>query len=1433
MFLMSADQNHALKHRLVVCGRALCAGYRHANTLGYRVFRLLCKLLLLAYFIFCALFLTLRYVILPNIDDYKGAIERVASSAIGNPVTIATVGASWDGFRPRLSLGDVVIHDSDGRSALTLPEVTASISWQTVLVGGLRFHTLAITRPDLSIMRDAEGRLFVAGIPISAEHKNNNALAWVLSQREIVIRQGRLRWDDRERGAAELRLDDVDLVLRNNWLRHRLAFKAVPPASLAAPIDVRADFQHAVFADDIADPRQWSGVLYADLRNTDLALWKSYVDFPFALARGVGSVRAWLTLDRTRVVDFTADLRLSDVSAQLGPNLQPLQLAAVAGRVVGTEPMATLAENKPGIPAFGAYGNTVSLQNFSLQTSDGLSLPQTTISETFVPAQHNQSEKFSITAQLLDLQILGDLASRLPLTGPQRQLLSDLSPRGRLQSFSAQWQGTYPEIETYRLKGAFQGLGLKAQPPRLAHPKSGNTPAQAAVPGIPGFDNLSGQVDLTEKGGALKLASQQLTFQLPGYFAEPAMPFDQLNLQASWSFEKQDMLALNIDHMDFSRPGLAGSIAGTHLWPMRGGPGVADLHGKLTEFDVKTLASYLPLQTPEHLRDWLTGALLDGKITDATLRLQGDLAHFPFQAPAATGGAHGADKAGQFNISGKFDGLTMNYTPMHSGPDGKPEWPLLEQAKGSIVFDRGGLAIHADTARTAGVDVSDVTATVSDLYTPKALLEITGNATGPMQNMVAYVNASHVADWTDHVTEETTASGDGRVQLQLQLPMSHIIDAKVNGSVQFMNNDVVLQNILPAIYRTNGKLSFDQTGFSLSNLKGQFLGEPVTVAGGTLPDKSTLVTVEGGVSADGLRRAYPMAEARPVLDKFTGSTRFKSTVQVKNHALKITVDSSLQGLGFALPAPLVKEQNATLPLKFEMAALPSDQPGIARDELKLSAGDLIDAHYVREHSTARHSVPRIVSAGIGINRPSAMPDSGLLMAINAKSLNIDDWSRLINSIGGAGRPGPGQGQVQSQAQMQSPAQSPAEDQVQPQSQPVTPAQVSVQAAAGAAVAGSALVDYIQPNVISARTDELQVMGRKLDHVVFGATHDGKVWQLNLDATQASGYATWSDAPSGRALGKVTARLAKLSIPESAASSVGELLGSEDAGLQIPALDIVADDFHLLGKSLGRLELVADNVPAGTGAGTGREWRIGKLSLANPDAELKSSGNWIAKDKNNISHLTYALDIHDAGKLLNRFGFPGTMRGGKGQLDGDVTWNGLPFALDIPTLTGQVHLDLESGQFLKVDPGAAKLLGVLSLQALPRRLTLDFRDVFSEGFSFDRLFGSADIAKGIASTDNLKMSSVAATVLMSGEADIAQETQQLHVAVIPEVNLGTASLVALAINPVVGVGTFLAQLFLRNPLMRQLTFEYNIAGSWADPQVTKLAKRSLEDNKPAN
>jgi uncharacterized protein YhdP len=167
-----------------------------------------------------------------------------------------------------------------------------------------------------------------------------------------------------------------------------------------------------------------------------------------------------------------------------------------------------------------------------------------------------------------------------------------------------------------------------------------------------------------------------------------------------------------------------------------------------------------------------------------------------------------------------------------------------------------------------------------------------------------------------------------------------------------------------------------------------------------------------------------------------------------------------------------------------------------------------------------------------------------------------------------------------------------------------------------------------------------------------------------------------------------------------------------------------------------------------------------------------------------------------------------------------------------SMDGNFNVNIEAGQFLKADPGLAKLLGVLSLQSLPRRLALDFRDVFTDGFSFDFIRGDVTIQDGIAATNNLQMKGLNAAVLMEGKADIQKETQDLKVVVVPEINAGTASLVAAAINPAIGLGTFLAQIVLRQPLIRAATQEFHIDGTWTDPRVTRMGRKVEAQADPA-
>ena len=1395
-----------------LCGdrwRAFKRAYYHANLLTHHVLGATLKLAVVLYFILCLVFLVLRYAVLPNIGLYKPQIEHVLSSSLGRPVSIAVIEASWQGLNPRLVLEQVELRDGQGQHALRLPRVSVTLSWWSVFIAGIRLDKLEIDQPELAVSRSRDGRISVAGWWLDpAKKSDTTGLDWLLAQREIVITNGIVRWDDQQRGAPVLALNGVRLTLQNRWRHHKFALYVTPPVALAGPFDIVADFVHPVFSRSGSDYKHWKGDLFADVSRADLAAWKQYLDYPFEVQQGVGAVRAWLRVDQARMVDFTADLRLSDVKARLRSDLQLLDLLTVSGRISAQE---IISARLPFISSgFAANGHQISLTNFTFDTSGGLHLPQTNFTEKYLPATRSQPEQLSLTAKFLDLNVLANLLVHLPLPLEYRTMLQEFNLGGQLSNFSAQLQGKYPDLIHYKLNGDFVNLSMRPQAARQAQH------GMVALPALPGFSNLTGRIDADEARGSIHLNSENVKLELPSYFSEAPMQFDQLGMLASWTFKQSNQLFLTLDHLDFSLQNMQAHFSGTHLIPINPDKkrplGFLDLTGTVSHFDIQQLDHYLPAVTPADLRYWLSKGLESGSVNDVAIRIKGDLLDFPFVKK-------GVFDQNIFTVSGKIVDGRINYLPGVFAKDGVSTfWPVLDKIQGKITFDRESMDIEASSAETQGVVISKAHVRIPDLNSTDPWLNIDGVANAALQQMLHYVASSPVLDWIGNFTSDTQAAGNARLTLKLNLPLAHLDDSKVQGSVQFADNSVVLLRDLPLFSKVNGRLDFNERGLNLNTLKGEFLGGMINVTGGSQKDGAIRVKAEGILSADGLRNEYAQPQLRQLLSRINGATPYSALIQVKRKQTDIWVDSSLQGLESHFPAPLAKTAIAVLPLHFELSsASPQTAGGIAQDEIKLSLSSVVNAHYFRQKDTEAGDW-RVLRGGIGINVAAPVPESGVALHMDVDDLNVDELNGLFcadTGVNAGTNTGAGRDIVSivpdSSASLQATDITSGNSKIH-----IEPSALS-------------LVQYVEPTIVAVRAADFTVFGKKLNQVVVGASRQKTTWQANVDAKQASGYVTWDD--EGRSFGHIKARLSFLSIPQSAAGDVAELLQDKNIHAEIPGLDVIVDDLELFGKKLGKLELQAKNTGSKNIASK-NEWQVDKLSLINPDAQLTAHGKWSSQHKENQTELVYDLELADAGKLLQRFGYEHVLAGGKGNLTGELNWAGLPYALDVPSLSGHIQLDLQSGQFLKVEPGAAKLFAVLNLQALPRRLALDFRDVFSEGFAFDGITALAQITNGVAVTDNFKMRSVSATVLLGGTADIAGETQNLRVVVVPEINAGAASVVyGLAVNPVIGLGTFLAQLFLRKPLMKAFTFEYLVTGSWKEPNVVKLDVKS--DDKVKN
>jgi uncharacterized protein (TIGR02099 family) len=349
---------------------------------------------------------------------------------------------------------------------------------------------------------------------------------------------------------------------------------------------------------------------------------------------------------------------------------------------------------------------------------------------------------------------------------------------------------------------------------------------------------------------------------------------------------------------------------------------------------------------------------------------------------------------------------------------------------------------------------------------------------------------------------------------------------------------------------------------------------------------------------------------------------------------------------------------------------------------------------------------------------------------------------------------------------------------------------------------------------------LDLMGRHFPDVrVQGRTRGG---QLHLSVMGRDMNGTLTYRPAERtalaSTARVSAQFKQLTIPAVEGAATEGATTNVKAS-DVPVLDLSVEDFRLKNHSLGRLEALAH--------GTVQGLVIDNLQLTHADSVMHMSGLW-RDTGTGETQAKLQVDVLDAGKMLNRFGFKDAVKRGSANLEGEVTWEGGPVDFGFQTLAGTLNFRAKNGQFLKVDPGVAKLLGVLSLQALPRRLSFDFRDIFNDGFAFDEISATMRIARGVVYSDDFRMKGPAAKVSMSGVAKLADETVQLRVKVTPKLSEGVAVAGALIGGPIAGLGVLAAQKLFRDPFEEAGSREYMVTGPWREPEVTKLTKTRKQD-----
>ena len=983
-------------------------------------------------------------------------------------------------------------------------------------------------------------------------------------------------------------------------------------------------------------------------------------------------------------------------------------------------------------------------------------------------AWRNQGDVWATAGELqvdsVSLAVLGRVAERLPLDDEWRKQLNQAQPSGQLSQLDLRWFDAHTPALQYNAKGQVTDLALQSSAP--------NSPPTALW--WPGAQGAQVQFQMNEHGGKAQVSIQGGSMSLVDWLEEPRIALQQLKGEVSWKKINQQW-QLHIQQAQVSNDAAQGEFELTWKEGMtRQSFGHLDLQAKIQRLDARALHRYLPTQMPVQGRRYLRDALQGGQFNQAKLVIQGPLDNFPFVKT----------NDGVFTINAPFQQAAFQYAPTPAQPlmtprKEAPSWPALQQLSGELQVHRNRLWIKSASARLGAggiMQVPKLDVQIHDLA--DIVVEVNASLKGGLSDALTLVNNSPLAEQTRSYLGEVVANGAAEHQLRLSLPVDKLELSRVQGSVSLLGNDVLWQPGLPRFYKARGTVNYSESGMNANGVRMRILGSEAKLDGGlrfqdSATDGPNRLVLQGAVNAEALQQAQELGSLNSLAMVLSGSTNYVASMGLRQGQPEYVISSNMQGMGVDLPAPLDKSKDAVWPLRIDNELLKTSGKSTAvLEQIRLNLGQVLSVNYVRDISPAQPTVLRgqiLLGQNITLKDP---PDNAVVMLIKHPKFNADDWQQALS--------------------------------------PWTDNDKS-------SASRNPWLAY-SPQRVDLQAAELVWLDRTFHQLQTSADRQaGKNWRIQVKATELQGQAEYRPAQDTHSA-RLVARLSHLSLPPAMLEEVETALS--DSPKDMPALDIVIDNLELRGIKWGRAEIDGFARTGSTGA---REWVLNKMNLTMPEASFQSKGQWggAGKAAAKRSQLDFTLQIQDSGELLDRLGFKGALRQGKGRMMGQVGWQGSPFSPDYNSMSGQFNINLERGQFLKADPGVSRLLGVLSLQSLPRRLKLDFSDVFSEGFLFDFVRGDVLITQGMASTNNLQMKGVSAAVLIEGKADIQRETQDIKVVVVPELNAGTASLVYSAINPVVGITSFLAQYFLRRPLIKSNTQEFRVQGSWKDPKVVKV------------
>jgi uncharacterized protein (TIGR02099 family) len=708
-------------------------------------------------------------------------------------------------------------------------------------------------------------------------------------------------------------------------------------------------------------------------------------------------------------------------------------------------------------------------------------------------------------------------------------------------------------------------------------------------------------------------------------------------------------------------------------------------------------------------------------------------------------------------------------------------WPTITDLQLDLLFENDAMYLDSKSATLNGVAAKRITGRIPQLA-PHGHIEIEAKASAPGNEVRDYMMATPLVDSVGAALTALQVSGPVYSEFQLNIPFNTDNKARAWGYADLKDNRVDIEAPPMTLEKATGRIHFDNDVVTTSGLSAELLTQLISLDfRGENSEQGYDVTID--TLGD-----WELEPLKPYLGE-----RWLNLVS--GHApWQMDIDLQLNDVGFTYQVDVLAELNRVV----------SQYPyPLAKKEGKSGQAKL-QASGNQENISARLEIPNAkyqteidISGEVPVLNATHLmlgqggfrmsPITGHDASIRLDEIDLDKWLEL--------------------------AKVPSSD------------------------APSALSKMKTPTIPMPSRIELDAQNVKLGKIEFhdvdfSASKKNLSWQMQVISQEVKGKANYLKPDNL----SVSLDHLHLYIPgfDQIKKERTSLFASEDQSAplisdfdrqfhaEMPNLSLNIDDFWLQGYNVGKVNVDLQR------HGDRLEWK--NITFSSGKNRIDMSGWWDLNNELSHSNLSIKMKGDNNTDLMERFGITSGIQQAPFEINANMEWNGAPWSMKTQSLQGDVSTEFGKGVISEVS-GAARLLGLFSLDSIIRKMQLDFTDVFDKGMAFNSITGTGKIQDGVFITNDIVMDALAGEMQIRGIANVSSRMVDAEVKFTPDITSGLPMLTAFAVAPQTALYV-LAISTVISPVVEVFTqVNYEVKGPLDSPTVKEISRSKGEYKLP--